>query len=774
MARFKIKNSIKVRIIFYLILFNVVIFSVFYWNNLALQKLLIKDFEDEYAKKIIATTAASVERAKEEAVLLSDSLAAHEDIITAFAARDREGLKKVVDPIYKRWQEKHAVAQLQFIDENGRSFYRAHMPEKYGDDLSFRPALMQAIRNKEQVVALEEGVAGYGIRCINPVYHNDRFIGVFEIGMSLEKEIGERLAELDGIYVLKKADGQVLWQNGEARVSLTEEDVNEIGKGEAFYRLSSDKRYILTLVPIKDAEGKVIAFAQGEVPREAFMAAEAKAKHRALLIIIAGLAILCLAAYIVLHNALKHVAPLKEVIREVSEGDLTRVVDIASKNEIGLIARDFSRLLEKIKNVFYELFHNTSSLTTNAYFMNDVAASAVFKLKNSIDELEGIGRRLKEAGENLREADAGVEEIAGASQMVAKQTQNLQETYVVLADDARKGKEEIEQIKEVMSLLGERAGRAVEKVRELTAISNDIGQITSTIMAVSEQTNLLALNAAIESARAGEHGRGFAVVAEEIRKLAEETAGYTKQISSLIERVQANINSFAGEIESVGSAVAESGRITETVVKSLENIVNNIVAVEASILEISSAVEEQSASSEEISAVVNEVSAAVTMLISALEGQIKETENRIGDFEELIKVIEDTNNISDRLRAILAQYKLPAEVVLDQVKQDHLGFVKKHEFIVEHDLYIDPETIFNHEQCRLGRWIRNVQDEKVLKVFNEYVDKPHKELHALAKEAVRLNNEGRKNEAVSRIEEMNKVSGQVIAGIDKILEAIRK
>lgn len=770
------KNNIKTRLIVYLVLFNVIFFSFFFLNTLSVQRAIVKDFEAQYATEVNNTVKSCLDSAIKEATLFADTLISYPGVKEAFFEQDRDKLDSFLQPIYSGWNLEHSVAQIQFITPEADSFYRAHNPKQYGDNLSFRHGVNQVIKNKERIVVIEEGVAGFGIRCITPLFEENNFMGIYEIGLSFEEEVGEGLAGLDyGDFYIRNYHNEdiVLWGTNTSPMSITDKDREELEKGEPFYRATDDNKYIISLIPIKGAEGNVIAYIQSEISRENFLAVEKQAAARSLAVALIALVVLSGCAYIILHRTLRNLKPLQRIMKDVSEGDLTKLVEITSSDEIGRLAQDFSILVQRIRQVFFALFSSTSQLTTNSYFMHDVSESSVKKLLISIDELNEVGNRIREAGENLKEADAGIEEIASASQMVAEQAHSLQEIYINLAAAARDGKKDINEVEQVVHSLKERGLGTIKKVRELDAISKDIGQITDTIMAISQQTNLLALNAAIESARAGEHGHGFAVVAEEIRKLAEETAQYTKQISALVDNVQINVSEFVSEIESMGIAIEDGGRITTMVVNSLDNIVERIVNIENVVLEITSAMEEQSASSEEISAVVNNVSSNTVELIAALDRQIDTLNIQEKNFGELLEVVDTTINISDNLRSIISKYKLPHEVTLNQVKDDHLGFVKKYQFIVKNDLVVDVDSVTDHTQCRLGRWLETVEDQRIIDVFYQYADQPHKEVHLYAKEAVQLNNEGKKDLAQEKIKLMEEASKKIIESIDVIISELK-
>jgi methyl-accepting chemotaxis protein len=99
--------------------------------------------------------------------------------------------------------------------------------------------------------------------------------------------------------------------------------------------------------------------------------------------------------------------------------------------------------------------------------------------------------------------------------------------------------------------------------------SGEVHEIVDVISDIAAQTHLLAFNAAIEAARAGEHGRGFSVVANEVRKLAEKSAGAAREIAKLIGQTVSRVDEGARLSEQVEDAFA---RIVKSVATTRESI----------------------------------------------------------------------------------------------------------------------------------------------------------------------------------------------------------
>ncbi len=122
---------------------------------------------------------------------------------------------------------------------------------------------------------------------------------------------------------------------------------------------------------------------------------------------------------------------------------------------------------------------------------------------------------------SVEEVSATIEEATASNNQNADNSREANILAQHSNDAARQGNQ---QVADLMV--------AMEKI---TDSSQKIAKIIKTIDEIAFQTNLLALNAAVEAARAGEHGLGFAVVAEEVKNLAERSAGAAKEITGIIE-----------------------------------------------------------------------------------------------------------------------------------------------------------------------------------------------------------------------------------------------
>jgi methyl-accepting chemotaxis protein len=110
-----------------------------------------------------------------------------------------------------------------------------------------------------------------------------------------------------------------------------------------------------------------------------------------------------------------------------------------------------------------------------------------------------------------------------------------------------------------------------ERMAELSAAGDRIGDVVKLITSIAEQTNLLALNATIEAARAGDAGRGFAVVAQEVKTLAGQTAKATDEISSHIVNMQRATGESVDAIKAIGLTIERISEITGAISSAVEH-----------------------------------------------------------------------------------------------------------------------------------------------------------------------------------------------------------
>ncbi len=402
-----------------------------------------------------------------------------------------------------------------------------------------------------------------------------------------------------------------------------------------------------TYIQIAEVEGSnwiaVAYVSQAEVLSELYELTSTMAK-------VSAAAVLVVTLLVIIQTRRIIGRPVKELSRvatQIAEGELDQTIRYKSGDELGILAFNFNRVTERLReyikyideisdtlkeiargNLAFELKNEyTGEFTKIKASLDEIAVelnAAMGQLKASSRDVAAGAAQVSESAVNLSqgsmeqsaEVEALADHIGEVSASVQKIAQSAQQTSS-LSDEVRDG----------LLASNTKMQNLAEVIQKISDKSNEIHKIVKTIDDIAFQTNILALNAAVEAARAGEAGKGFAVVAGEVRTLAGRSANAAKETTELLgETINSMEEGVRAADDTVRSMMAAVG-LAEKMGNLIDDIADNTAQQATMASEISHGIDQ-------ISIVVQsnvdtaESSAAASEELSSQAATLKELVSR--------------------------------------------------------------------------------------------------------------------------------------------------
>ena len=438
-------------------------------------------------------------------------------------------------------------------------------------------------------------------------------------------------------------------ENRKLYVKATENFMNLVTSGQ----MEEAKKSLLTDVRGKQEvyQEQIVGFInyQKELAQKSGEAASAMARQVAVVLgisMVVGVAISILLSVYIGRATVRPINAVVSRLKDIAqgEGDLTRRLDVVSRDEVGQLATWFNTFLDKLQPLIKEIGLKSQILGTMATELTHHSDDMSAKAGDMSAKSGSVAAAAEEMSANIQSVSAAMEQSSSNVSMVASSTEEMTATVNEIGQSAEKARTVTENAVVQSNLTS-------EKVTALGESAKKVGKVTETITEISEQTNLLALNATIEAARAGEAGKGFAVVANEIKELARQTAAATVDIKNQIDDMQSTTSSTINDIKKICEVITDINNVISGIATAVEEqstatseIANNISQASEGILEVNENVAQSST-----------VIADITIDIA----DINQKSIQVGDTSNQVQLSAKTlSELANQLNTIIGRFKV--------------------------------------------------------------------------------------------------------------------
>ncbi len=341
---------------------------------------------------------------------------------------------------------------------------------------------------------------------------------------------------------------------------------------------------------------------------------------------------------------------------KIASGDLTDEVKIKG-GFVKSITMSVNKMIDDLRNMLGKLDDSTGVIMNLAENLSASTQEINASAEEISSTVQQIARGVEQQAERTVETSRIMENMSNSIQEVAQKSEEVLGVAKSAKDASEHGIHSVDETVKKMEEIVIVTKKAKESIEELKVYSEKIEEVVNIITDIADQTNLLALNAAIEAARAGEAGRGFAVVADEVRKLAEGSAGAAKEITRLVEDIHEKTENVVKDIV-VGVKETEEGKQVAKqsgdALRKIDDIVSRVVSLSNEITSLSKA---QAEDTDRVVKAVEEIAAVAEETAAGTQQASASTQQQTASMEEIAAQAQELAQTAEVLKGMMSKFR---------------------------------------------------------------------------------------------------------------------